>query len=161
MQTAILTVSTTLARGEGEDISGAELERLARDAGCEVVARDCVTDDRSAIASTLRGYASERLPLVFTTGGTGLTPDDYTPEATRDVIDRDAPGFSEALRAESLKHTPLAMASRAVSGIAGQTLIINLPGSPKAIAELFPVLAPTLSHVVAQLGREGGRSTRH
>jgi molybdenum cofactor synthesis domain-containing protein len=161
MQTAILTVSTSLARGEGVDLSGAELERLARDAGCEVVARDTVTDDRSAIASTLRGYASERLPLVFTTGGTGLTPDDHTPEATRDVIDRDAPGFAEALRAASLTHTPLAMASRAISGIAGRTLIINLPGSPRAIAELFPVLAPTLPHVVAQLGREGGRGAGH
>jgi molybdopterin adenylyltransferase len=161
MQTAILTISTTLARGEGEDLSGAELERLASAAGCEVVARDRVTDDRSAIASMLRGYASERVPLVFTTGGTGLTPDDHTPEATRDVIERDAPGFAEALRAESLKHTPLGIASRGVSGIAGRTLIVNLPGSPKAIVQLFGVLAPTLSHVVAQLGREGGRSAGH
>lgn len=161
MQTAILTISTTLARGEGEDLSGAELQRLAQEAGCEIVARDRVTDDRSAIASMLRGYASERLPLVFTTGGTGLTPDDHTPEATRDVIERDAPGFAEALRAESLKHTPFAMASRGVSGIAGRTLIVNLPGSPKAIAQLFPVLAPALAHVVAQLGRDGGRGARH
>jgi len=161
MQTAILTISTTLARGEGEDLSGAELARLAQAAGCEVVARDRVTDDRSAIASMLRGYASERLPLVFTTGGTGLTADDHTPEATRDVIERDAPGFAEALRAESLKHTPFAMASRGVSGIAGRTLIVNLPGSPKAIAQLFPVLAPALSHVVAQLERDGGRGARH
>jgi molybdopterin adenylyltransferase len=161
MQTAILTISTTLARGEGEDLSGAELQRLAQEAGCEIVARDRVTDDRSAIASMLRGYASERLPLVFTTGGTGLTPDDHTPEATRDVIEREAPGFAEALRAESLRHTPFAMASRGVSGIAGRTLIVNLPGSPKAIAQLFPVLAPTLAHVVAQLGRDGGRGARH
>lgn len=161
MQTAILTISTTLARGEGEDLSGAELERLAREAGCEVVARDRVTDDRSAIASTLGGYVSERLPLVFTTGGTGLTPDDHTPEATRDVIEREAPGFAEALRAESLRYTPFAMASRGVSGIAGRTLIVNLPGSPKAIAQLFPVLAPTLAHVVAQLNRSGGRGAGH
>jgi molybdenum cofactor synthesis domain-containing protein len=161
VQTAILTISTTLARGEGEDLSGAELARLAQEAGCEVVARDRVTDDRSAIASMLRGYAGERLPLVFTTGGTGLTPDDHTPEATRDVIERDAPGFAEVLRAESLRHTPFAMASRGVSGIAGRTLIVNLPGSPKAIAQLFPVLAPALPHVVAQLGRDGGRGARH
>lgn len=161
MQTAILTISTTLARGEGEDASGAELERLAVAAGCEIVARDRVTDDRSAIGSLLRGYASERLPLVFTTGGTGLTPDDHTPEATRDVIEREAPGFAEAMRAESLRKTPMGMLSRGVSGIAGRTLIVNLPGSPKAIAELFPVLAPVLPHVVSQLSREGGRSARH
>lgn len=161
MQTAILTISTTLARGEGEDLSGAALQALAASAGCEIVARDRVTDDRSAIASVLRGYASERLPLVFTTGGTGMTPDDHTPEATRDVIEREAPGFAEALRAESLKHTPFAMASRGVSGIAGRTLIVNLPGSPKAIAELFPVLAPALHHVVAQLSRSGGRGASH
>ncbi|MDO8211536.1 molybdenum cofactor biosynthesis protein B [Conexibacter sp. CPCC 206217] len=161
MQTAILTISSTLARGEGEDLSGAELERQATAAGCEIVARDRVTDDRSAIASLLRGYASERLPLVFTTGGTGMTPDDHTPEATRDAIEREAPGFAEALRAESLRHTPMGMVSRGVSGIAGRTLIVNFPGSPKAIAQLFGVIAPTLSHVVAQLNREGGRGARH
>jgi molybdopterin adenylyltransferase len=157
VQTAVLTISTTLARGEGEDASGAALARLAQEAGCEIVARDVVTDDRSAIEALLRGYAGGRIPLVFTTGGTGLTPDDVTPEATRAVIEREAPGFAEALRAESLKHTPMGMLARGVAGIAGRTLIVNLPGSPKAIAQLFPVLAPTLRHVVATLEREGGR----
>jgi molybdenum cofactor synthesis domain-containing protein len=161
VQTAILTISTTLARGEGDDASGAELARLASEAGCEVVARELVTDDRSAIEALLRGYVADRIPLVFTTGGTGLTPDDVTPEATRAVIEREAPGFAEALRAASLAHTPMGMLSRGVSGIAGRTLIVNLPGSPKAIAQLFGVLAPTLRHVVATLEREGGRGARH
>jgi molybdenum cofactor synthesis domain-containing protein len=161
VQTAILTISSSLARGEGEDTSGAELAQLASEAGCEVVARELVTDDRSAIEAMLRGYVADRIALVFTTGGTGLTPDDHTPEATRAVIEREAPGFAEALRAASLPHTPLGMLSRGVSGIAGRTLIVNLPGSPKAIRQLFPVLAPTLRHVVASLEREGGRDDGH
>jgi molybdenum cofactor synthesis domain-containing protein len=158
VQTAILTISTTLARGEGTDESGDELARLATEAGCELVAREVVTDDRSAIESMLRGYVADRISLVFTTGGTGLTPDDHPPEATRAVIEREAPGFAEALRVVSLQHTPLGMLSRGVSGIAGRTLIVNLPGRPKAIAQLFGVLAPTLRHVVDSLEREGGRS---
>jgi molybdopterin adenylyltransferase len=161
VQTAVLTISTTLARGEGEDASGALLAQLAADAGCEVVARDAVGDDAGAIEPALRGYVRAGIPLVFTTGGTGLTPDDVTPEATRAVIERDAPGFAEALRAESLKHTPMGILSRGVAGIAGRTLIVNLPGNPKAIAQLFPVLAPTLRHVVATLTRDGGRAAGH
>jgi molybdopterin biosynthesis enzyme MoaB len=101
------------------------------------------------------------ISLVFTTGGTGLTPDDVTPEATRAVIDRDAPGFAEAMRAESLRHTPLGILTRGVSGIAGRTLIINFPGNPKAIDQLFPVIAPTLGHVAATLRRDGGRGGGH
>jgi molybdopterin adenylyltransferase len=157
VQTAVLTISSTLARGEGADESGDELVRLAVEAGCELVAREVVTDDRGAIESMLRGYVADRISLVFTTGGTGLTPDDHTPEATRAVIDREAPGFAEAMRVASLQHTPLGMLSRGVSGIAGRTLIVNLPGRPKAIAQLFPVIAPTLRHVVDSLEREGGR----
>jgi len=160
VRTAVLTISTTRARGEGEDASGARLAQLAEQAGCEVVAHDLVGDERDAIERALRGYVEDGLALVLTTGGTGLTPDDVTPEATREVIEREAPGIAEALRAEALRHTPMGMLSRGVAGVAGGTLIVNLPGSPKAIDELFPVLAPTLRHAVETLRREGGRAPR-
>jgi molybdopterin adenylyltransferase len=161
MQTAIITISTSVAAGRTEDTSGSILAELATAAGAEIVAREAVTDDREAIEQRLRAHAAAGIPLVFTTGGTGLTPDDVTPEATRAVIDREAPGFAEAMRAESLKHTPLGILTRGVSGIAGRTLIINFPGNPKAIHELFGVIAPTLRHVVATLQREGGRTAGH
>ena len=100
---------------------------------------EVVSDDREQIEQALRRHSAPAAdtPLIFTTGGTGLTPDDVTPEATRAVIDRDAPGFAEAMRAESLKHTPLGILTRGVSGIAGRKLIVNFPGNPKAIGELF------------------------
>ena len=120
-----------------------------------------MTDDRAAIEAALRRHIEAGAALILTTGGTGLTPDDVTPEATRAVIDRDAPGFAEAMRAEALKYTPHGILTRGVSGIAGQTLIINFPGNPKAIGELFPVIAPTLQHAVATLRREGGRGAGH
>ena len=91
---------------------------------------------------------------MFTTGGTGMTPDDVTPEATRDVIEREAPGYAEAIRAESRKHTPLGILTRGVSGIRGRTLIVNFPGSPKAIGQSWPVMEPTLKHAAATLERD-------
>jgi molybdopterin adenylyltransferase len=159
MKAAVLTVSTSIAAGRGEDTSGRELVELAIAAGAEVVASEVVSDDREAIEEALRRFSAPPagISLVFTTGGTGLTHDDVTPEATKAVIDRDAPGFAEAMRAESLKHTPMGILTRGVSGIAGRTLIINFPGNPKAIRELFPVIAPTLGHAVATLQRESGR----
>ena len=157
METAILTVSTSLARGEGEDVSGARLAELAAGAGARVVATDVVADDVAEIEGRLRAHVDAGVAFVFTTGGTGLTPDDLTPEATRAVIERDAPGFAEALRAESIRHTPHGILTRGVSGIAGRTLIVNFPGNPKAIDQLFPILAPTLPHVAETLRRDGGR----
>ena len=159
MKAAILTVSSSVARGETEDRSGVELARHAQAAGAEVVARDVVADDREAIERWLRARCDEGVPLLFTTGGTGLTDDDVTPEATRAVIERDAPGFAEALRAEAVRHTPMGILTRGVSGIAGRSLIVNFPGNPRAIGELFPTIAPTLQHVVATLERRPGERT--
>jgi molybdenum cofactor synthesis domain-containing protein len=150
-----------VARGASQDESGPALAELAEAAGAEIVARDVVSDDAKAIEEHLRAAVRAGASLIFTTGGTGLTPDDVTPEATRAVIERDAPGFAEAMRAEALKHTPLGFLSRGVSGIAGRALIVNFPGNPKAIRELFPVIAPTLEHVVATLDRDGGSTDRH
>ena len=159
MKTAILTVSTSVAAGETEDVSGAALAEHAEGVGGEVVARDVVADDRAAIEDWLRRQTAAGTPLIFTTGGTGLTDDDVTPEATEAVIDRPAPGFAEAMRAEAVRHTPMGILTRGVSGIAERSLIINFPGNPKAIGELFPVIAPTLEHVVATLQRERGQRT--
>ena len=159
MQTAVLTISTSVAAGRTQDTSGDALAAAAGEAGAEVVAQETVTDDQAAIEAALRRHIQAGVALILTTGGTGLTPDDVTPEATRAVIDRDAPGFAEAMRAEALKYTPHGILTRGVSGIAGQTLIINFPGNPKAIGELFPVIAPTLEHVVATLQRERGQRT--
>jgi molybdenum cofactor synthesis domain-containing protein len=157
MRTAILTISTSVAAGRTEDRSGELLAEHAAAAGSEVIAREVVSDDRPAIERALRQQIEAGASLIFTTGGTGFTPDDVTPEATRAVIDRDAPGFAEAMRAESLKYTPMGILTRGVSGIAGRTLIINFPGNPKAISQLFGVIAPTLEHVVGTLQREPGR----
>jgi molybdenum cofactor synthesis domain-containing protein len=163
MRAAIITISTSVAAGRTEDLSGAALAELAAEAGVEVVARETVSDDRRQIEDLLRQHAAPEAntPLILTTGGTGLTPDDVTPEATRAVIDRDAPGFAEAMRAESLRHTPMGILTRGVSGIAQRTLIINFPGNPKAIHELFGIVAPTLEHAVATLQREPGRVSTH
>ena len=161
MRAAILTVSTSVAAGETEDRSGAALAEHAASAGAEIVARDVVADDRAAIEEWLRRQSAAGASLIFTTGGTGLTDDDVTPEATEAVIDRAAPGFAEAMRAEALRHTPMGILTRGVSGIAGRSLIINFPGNPKAIGELFPVIGPTLGHVVTTLQHEGGPTPGH
>jgi molybdenum cofactor synthesis domain-containing protein len=159
VKTAVITISTSVAAGTSEDLSGQALSELAQQVGAEIVANDVVSDDEEAIADALRRHIEADVALIFTTGGTGLTPDDVTPEATRAVIERDAPGFAEAMRAESLKYTPMGIVSRGVSGIAGRTLIVNFPGNPKAITQLFPVIAPTLEHVVATLQRQPGTRT--
>jgi molybdopterin adenylyltransferase len=144
-------VSTSVSRREAEDLSGPTLAAAAERAGCDVVAMEVVPDDFALIEDRLRHYVDDGCDLVFTTGGTGLTPDDITPEATRAVIDREAPGFAEAMRAEAARHTPMGILSRGVSGLCQRTLIVNFPGSPKAVEELFVVLAPTLGHAVRTL----------
>jgi molybdopterin adenylyltransferase len=153
VRAAVLTVSTSRARGEGEDLSGPALVELCREAGLET-AHETVPDDREAIAGALRRLADEEgVRFVFTTGGTGLTPDDVTPEATRAVIEREAPGYAEAIRADSREHTPLGILTRGVSGVRGRTLIVNFPGSPKAIGQSWPVVEPTLRHAAETLER--------
>jgi molybdopterin adenylyltransferase len=160
VRTCVLTVSTSVARRLADDESGPLLAHLADTAGADVEAMEVVPDDYGLIEDRLHHYVDDGFALIFTTGGTGFTPDDITPEATRAVIEREAPGIAEALRAESAKHTPMGMLSRGIAGIAHQTLIINFPGSPKAVEQLFPVVAPVLEHAVRTLQREhGGRSS--
>ena len=153
MRAAVITVSTSLANGEGEDVSGPALAALCERAGLDV-SHEVVPDEREAIVGALKRLADhEGVRFVFTTGGTGLTIDDVTPEATRDVIDRDAPGYAEAIRTDSREHTPLGILSRGVSGVRGRTLIVNFPGSPKAIGQSWPIVEPTLKHAAATLER--------
>ena len=158
MRTAVLTVSTSVSRRLAEDESGPLLAELAENAGADVAAMEVVPDDYALIEDRLHHFIEGGMSLVFTTGGTGFTPDDITPEATRAVIERDAPGFAEAMRAEAQRATPMGILSRGVSGIAGRTLIVNFPGSPKAIEQTFGVIAPVLRHAVDTLQRDGGRS---
>jgi molybdopterin adenylyltransferase len=153
MRAAVVTVSSSLARGEGDDVSGPRLAELCDAAGLDV-SMETVSDDREAIAGVLKRLADlEEVRFVFTTGGTGLTVDDVTPEATRDVIDREAPGYAEAIRADSRDHTPLGLLSRGVSGVRGRTLIVNFPGNPKAIDQSWPIVEPTLTHAAETLER--------
>jgi len=154
MRAAVLTISTSLSQGRGEDASGPALAERCEAAGLETM-RQTLPDDRAAIAAALRRLADEDGVLfVFTTGGTGLTADDVTPEATRDVIEREAPGYAETIRAESRAHTPLGILTRGVSGVRGRTLIVNFPGNPKAIGQSWPVVEPTLRHAAETLARE-------
>jgi molybdopterin adenylyltransferase len=154
VRAAVLTISTSIARGEGEDVSGPKLVELCRRAGLEVT-HETLADDRGSIAAALRRLADDvGARFVFTTGGTGLTQDDVTPEATRDAIEREAPGYAEAIRADSRAHTPLGILTRGVSGVRGRTLILNFPGNPKAIEQSWPIVEPTLRHAAATLERD-------
>ena len=155
MRAAVVTVSDRSFRGERPDVSGPVLKRLLEEARADVVEAVVVPDDALMIAQTLIRLTDERrCDLVFTTGGTGLSPRDTTPEATKQVIERTVPGMEEAIRQESLKQTPLAMLSRGIVGVRGQALILNFPGSPKAVRECFAVVAPALSHAVKLLRDE-------
>jgi molybdenum cofactor synthesis domain-containing protein len=152
VQVGILTNSDRGAAGVYEDRAGPLIADVVRQrTGWEVVRQKIVPDEQAVIADELRLWCEQGVQLILTTGGTGLAPRDVTPEATRQVIDREAPGIAEALRAESLKITRHAMLSRGIAGTRGQTLIINLPGNPKAVRENLDVLLPVLPHALALL----------
>ena len=158
IRAAVITVSDACSRGEREDDSGAALVELLRASGAEVVEKGILSDDLEPLVQRLEDISRRgEVNLILTTGGTGLGPRDNTPEATRRVIEREAPGIVEAMRAASLKVTPMAMISRGVAGVASETLIINLPGSPKAVRESFAVIQPVLAHAVDLLAGQ----TRH
>lgn len=155
MRAGIITISTSKARGEGVDESGPELVEFARRIGAEVVGTDLIPDEREVIEARLRHWSdSERCQLVLTSGGTGLSPSDVTPEATRAVIEREAPGIPEAMRAASREHTDHWMLSRAVAGARGRTLIVNFPGSPRSIRQTGDSLAAALPHALALMAGE-------
>ena len=158
IRTGILTISDRAYHGEYRDLSGPVIRELVTGRlGATVELEAIVPDERTIIAGTLLTWADEvGLDLVLTTGGTGFAPRDVTPEATRDVIEREAPGLAEAMRAASLEITPHAMLSRAIAGIRGPTLIVNLPGSPKAVRENLATILPALPHAIELLqGRKG------
>lgn len=158
IRAAVITASDACSRGERPDDSGAALVELLQGSGAEVVETRILSDDLEPLVQTLAEFSNrDDINLVLTTGGTGLGPRDNTPEATLQVIEREVPGIAEAIRAESLKITKMAMISRGVAGVASGTLIVNLPGSPKAVRESFAVIKPVLAHAVDLLAGK----TRH
>jgi len=162
MQFGILTLSDRSSRGERDDSSGPALARLIQAEGWSIAKQSILPDDESAIRQVLIEWAdSSTLDVILTTGGTGFSPRDVTPEATRAVIDREAPGLAEAMRAESLKITPHAMLSRIVTGIRKKTLIVNLPGSPKGAVENLQVVLPVLPHAVQLLKEDPDSEAAH
>jgi molybdenum cofactor synthesis domain-containing protein len=145
---AVVTVSDKGFAGEREDKSGAVVREILEKAGIRVTRTEIVPDDRLVLADLLRELCGAGMALIVTTGGTGLSPRDVTPEATLTVIDKEVPGMAEAMRAESMKITPHAMISRAVCGLRGPTLIVNLPGSPRAAGECLEVVMPAVPHAL-------------
>jgi len=147
----VITLSDTAAAGNREDLSGPEAAKILAEAGFEVRTVEILPDDRAAIEARLRQACSEGIRLIVTTGGTGLSPRDVTPEATLAVIDKPVPGISELMRAEGIKKTPRAALSRGIAGVCQATLIINLPGSVKGVRECLAAVRPILAHAVETL----------
>ncbi|HHY59064.1 MAG TPA: molybdopterin adenylyltransferase [Clostridia bacterium] len=149
IKVGIITVSDKGSRGEREDKAGPAIQEMVEAKGWQVAATAIIPDEQKIIEAKLVEYADDlKLDVIFTTGGTGFAERDVTPEATLAVIDKQAPGLAEAMRLESLKVTPMAMLSRATAGIRGRTVIVNLPGSPKAVRECLAVILPALEHGV-------------
>jgi molybdenum cofactor synthesis domain-containing protein len=162
LRIAILTVSDRSSRGERPDSSGPALARAVEEQGWQVTAMSITPDERPAIERQLTEWCdSKNVDVILTTGGTGFSPRDVTPEATLAVTQRGAPGLAEAIRQQSLKITPHAMLSRAVAGIRGRTLIINLPGSPKGAVESLGVVLPVLPHAVELLQEQPSSEAGH
>ncbi len=152
MNAAILTLSDKGSRGEREDLSGPALRNWLTERGVTVACMALMPDELEQIAALLEDWADRLRPdLILTTGGTGVSPRDLTPEATRRVIERELPGFAERMRMESLKKTPHAIISRAIAGIRGGTLIVNLPGSPKGAVENLAAIWPAIPHAIAKM----------
>lgn len=158
VRAGIITVSTRGAAGERTDESGPAMREGLESAGHEVVSAALVPDDVAKIANAILEAIRSGANVVLTSGGTGLSPNDVTPEATRHVIDREVPGISEALRARSLAKTPHGMLSRGIAGAVGASLVVNLPGSPRAVRESLETLLPVLPHAVELLAGETGES---
>jgi molybdopterin adenylyltransferase len=157
IRTGILSISDKASQGLREDLGGPGLRKWLDPSRYLVAATAVVPDEIAAIVETLLDWADrEKLDLILTTGGTGVSPRDITPEATARVLDKEIPGMAEAMRAEGLRHTPLAQISRAKAGFRRETLIINLPGSLKAIDEMFPVILPALPHTVEKIKGDPG-----
>jgi molybdenum cofactor synthesis domain-containing protein len=151
MKVGILTVSDKGARGEREDRSGPAIRQMMEAAGGEIVRAKIVPDEQDEIRAALIEWSDEGLDLILTTGGTGFSPRDWTPEATKAVLDRETPGIAEAMRRAGMEKTPTAMLSRATAGIRKRTLIVNLPGSEKAVRESLEAILPALPHGVEVL----------